>query len=80
MCILESDYKKMLLNLQAQGFGGGGGVVPSPAPARGLYEHYHAIFDQLQQQRENIKTAEGKEAELREKQALEPVDRYVCFY
>ncbi|XP_077209721.1 serine/threonine-protein kinase Nek1 isoform X2 [Paroedura picta] len=59
---------------KAQCFGGGGGV-PSPVPARGLYEHYHAIFDQMQQQRENIKIAEGKEAELREKQAPEPLDR-----
>ncbi|XP_054846378.1 serine/threonine-protein kinase Nek1 isoform X1 [Eublepharis macularius] len=60
---------------KAQFYGGGGGMVPSPVPARGPYEHYHAIFDQMQQQRENIKIAEGKEAELREKQALEPVDR-----
>nr|XP_056711199.1 serine/threonine-protein kinase Nek1 [Euleptes europaea] len=56
---------------KAQFFGGGGGVVPSPALARGLYEHYHAIFDQMQQQRENIKISEG----LREKQAPELVDR-----
>ncbi|XP_048365428.1 serine/threonine-protein kinase Nek1 isoform X4 [Sphaerodactylus townsendi] len=60
---------------KAQFFGGGGGVVPSPALARGLYEHYHAIFDQMQQQRENIKVAEGKEAGLREKQSPEHVDR-----
>ncbi|KAL8207260.1 UNVERIFIED_CONTAM: Serine/threonine-protein kinase Nek1 [Gekko kuhli] len=59
---------------KAQCFGGGG-VVPSPVPARGLYEHYHAIFDQMQQQKENIKIADRKEAELREKQAPEPVDR-----
>lgn len=54
--------------------------MPLPVPARGLYEHYHAIFDQMQQQRENIKMAEGREAELREKQAPEPVDRYVCLH
>uniref|UniRef100_A0A8C4VR40 non-specific serine/threonine protein kinase n=1 Tax=Gopherus evgoodei TaxID=1825980 RepID=A0A8C4VR40_9SAUR len=41
--------------VKAPSFGGGGGVGPSPVPARGQYEHYHAIFDQMQQQKENIK-------------------------
>uniref|UniRef100_A0A8C3PFV1 non-specific serine/threonine protein kinase n=1 Tax=Chrysemys picta bellii TaxID=8478 RepID=A0A8C3PFV1_CHRPI len=41
--------------VKAPFFGGGGGVGPSPVPARGQYEHYHAIFDQMQQQKENIK-------------------------
>lgn len=51
--------------------------MPSPVPSRGPYEHYHAIFDQMQQQRENVKVTEGKEAELREKQGSEPIERYV---
>ncbi|EHB06832.1 Serine/threonine-protein kinase Nek1 [Heterocephalus glaber] len=32
-------------------FGIGGPVVPSSCSSRGQYEHYHAIFDQMQQQR-----------------------------
>uniref|UniRef100_A0A663M8B3 non-specific serine/threonine protein kinase n=1 Tax=Athene cunicularia TaxID=194338 RepID=A0A663M8B3_ATHCN len=31
----------------------GGGVGPFPVSSRGQYEHYHAIFDQMQQQKEN---------------------------
>ncbi|XP_061228752.1 serine/threonine-protein kinase Nek1 isoform X8 [Neopsephotus bourkii] len=46
-------------------YGGGGGVGPSPVSSRGQYEHYHAIFDQLQQQHENIRVAEVREAKLR---------------
>ncbi|XP_053111348.1 serine/threonine-protein kinase Nek1 isoform X2 [Hemicordylus capensis] len=61
--------------IKAQFFGGGGGIVPLPVPNRGAYERYHAIFDQMQQQRENIKVAEGKDAELREKQSQEPIER-----
>uniref|UniRef100_A0A8C3U1Q6 non-specific serine/threonine protein kinase n=1 Tax=Catharus ustulatus TaxID=91951 RepID=A0A8C3U1Q6_CATUS len=33
---------------------GGGGVGPFPVSSRGHYEHYHAIFDQMQQQKENV--------------------------
>uniref|UniRef100_A0A663M975 non-specific serine/threonine protein kinase n=1 Tax=Athene cunicularia TaxID=194338 RepID=A0A663M975_ATHCN len=32
----------------------GGGVGPFPVSSRGQYEHYHAIFDQMQQQKENL--------------------------
>uniref|UniRef100_A0A8B9GG44 non-specific serine/threonine protein kinase n=1 Tax=Amazona collaria TaxID=241587 RepID=A0A8B9GG44_9PSIT len=46
-------------------YGGGGGVGPFPVSSRGQYEHYHAIFDQLQQQHENIRVAEEREAKLR---------------
>uniref|UniRef100_A0A8D2LRP0 non-specific serine/threonine protein kinase n=1 Tax=Varanus komodoensis TaxID=61221 RepID=A0A8D2LRP0_VARKO len=42
--------------IKAQFFGGGGPIVPLPVPGRGPYEHYHAIFDQIQQQKENIKS------------------------
>ncbi|XP_074807232.1 serine/threonine-protein kinase Nek1 isoform X4 [Natator depressus] len=60
---------------QAPFFGGGGGVGPSPVPARGQYEHYHAIFDQMQQQKENIKVGEEREtrwrAEIRSREAVE---------
>ncbi|XP_032541064.1 serine/threonine-protein kinase Nek1 isoform X6 [Chiroxiphia lanceolata] len=46
---------------------GGGGVGPLPVSSRGHYEHYHAIFDQMQQQKENIRVAEEREAKLRAK-------------
>ncbi|XP_061849026.1 serine/threonine-protein kinase Nek1 isoform X3 [Colius striatus] len=49
------------------GGGGGGGVGPIPVSSRGQYEHYHAIFDQLQQQKENFRVAEEREAKLRVK-------------
>ncbi|XP_030047421.1 serine/threonine-protein kinase Nek1 isoform X2 [Microcaecilia unicolor] len=53
------------------GVGGGGGAL-----ARGMYEHYHAIFDQMQQQKENIKAAEEREAKLKmEKQMVQPTHR-----
>ncbi|XP_043401898.1 serine/threonine-protein kinase Nek1 isoform X8 [Chelonia mydas] len=61
--------------VKAPFFGGGGGVGPSPVPARGQYEHYHAIFDQMQQQKENIKVGEEREtrwrAEIRSREAVE---------
>ncbi|XP_033369359.1 serine/threonine-protein kinase Nek1 isoform X4 [Parus major] len=47
---------------------GGGGVGPLPVSSRGRYEHYHAIFDQMQQQKENVfRIAEEREAKLRAK-------------
>ncbi|NXH84631.1 NEK1 kinase, partial [Edolisoma coerulescens] len=46
---------------------GGGGVGPFPVSSRGRYEHYHAIFDQMQQQKENTGVAEEREAKLRVK-------------
>ncbi|XP_030915801.1 serine/threonine-protein kinase Nek1 isoform X10 [Geospiza fortis] len=47
---------------------GGGGVGPFPVSSRGRYEHYHAIFDQMQQQKENVfRIAEEREAKLRAK-------------
>ncbi|XP_074849142.1 serine/threonine-protein kinase Nek1 isoform X3 [Carettochelys insculpta] len=62
--------------VKAPFFGGGGGVVPSPIPARGQYEHYHAIFDQMQQQKENIKVGEERESRWRA-EIREPVERGV---
>ncbi|NWZ41589.1 NEK1 kinase, partial [Brachypodius atriceps] len=47
---------------------GGGGVGPFPVSSRGRYEHYHAIFDQMQQQKENVfRVAEEREAKWRAK-------------
>ncbi|NXJ93132.1 NEK1 kinase, partial [Corythaixoides concolor] len=57
-------------------YGGGGGVGPFPVASRRQYEHYHAIFDQMQQQKENIRVAEEREAKLRAKvQGREAVER-----
>ncbi|XP_008113420.2 serine/threonine-protein kinase Nek1 isoform X2 [Anolis carolinensis] len=61
--------------IKAHFFGGGGAIVPSPVPCRGPYEHYHAIFDQIQQQREINKVTEGKDAESKEKPVQEPAER-----
>ncbi|KAM4807677.1 serine/threonine-protein kinase Nek1 [Rhinophrynus dorsalis] len=47
------------------GGGGGGGAAPAQIVARAPYEHYHSIFDKMQQQKENIKAAEEREAKLR---------------
>ncbi|NXA14328.1 NEK1 kinase, partial [Sapayoa aenigma] len=52
---------------QAPYYVGGGGVGPLPVSSRGHYEHYHAIFDQIQLQKENIRVAEEREAKLRAK-------------
>ncbi|XP_009069910.1 PREDICTED: serine/threonine-protein kinase Nek1 [Acanthisitta chloris] len=55
---------------------GGGGVGPFPMSSRGHYEHYHAIFDQMQHQKENIRVAEERGARLRAKlQGREVVER-----
>ncbi|NWR57138.1 NEK1 kinase, partial [Bucorvus abyssinicus] len=63
-------------DVKAPYYGGGGGVGPFPVSSRGQYEHYHAIFDQMQQQKENIRVAEEREAKLRAKaQGREYVER-----
>ncbi|XP_068798554.1 serine/threonine-protein kinase Nek1 isoform X4 [Struthio camelus] len=62
---LELPEKEKRQRDQAPYYGGGGGVGPFPASSRGQYEHYHAIFDQMQQQKENIKVAEEREAKWR---------------
>ncbi|XP_070361164.1 serine/threonine-protein kinase Nek1 isoform X6 [Equus asinus] len=46
--------------VKAPFFGSGGAVAPSPFPSRGQYEHYHAIFDQMQQQRAQNNEAKWK--------------------
>ncbi|NXH77998.1 NEK1 kinase, partial [Hydrobates tethys] len=63
-------------DVKAPYYGGGGGVGPFPVSSRGQYEHYHAIFDQMQQQKENIRVAEEREAKLRAKvQGRDVVER-----
>ncbi|NXL28961.1 NEK1 kinase, partial [Glaucidium brasilianum] len=63
-------------DVKASYYGGGGGVGPFPVSSRGQYEHYHAIFEQMQQQKENVRVAEEREAKLRAKvQGREVVER-----
>ncbi|XP_063012290.1 serine/threonine-protein kinase Nek1 isoform X11 [Melospiza melodia melodia] len=65
---LELPEKEKRQREQAPYYVGGGGVGPFPVSSRGRYEHYHAIFDQMQQQRENVfRIAEEREAKLRAK-------------
>ncbi|XP_065550408.1 serine/threonine-protein kinase Nek1 isoform X6 [Lathamus discolor] len=63
--LLKADEMRRSEKERAPYYGGGGGVGPSPVSSRGQYEHYHAIFDQLRQQHENIRVAEEREAKLR---------------
>ncbi|XP_072784501.1 serine/threonine-protein kinase Nek1 isoform X15 [Taeniopygia guttata] len=65
----KPNEKKPLTKIrQAPYYVGGGGVGPFPVSSRGRYEHYHAIFDQMQQQKENVfRVAEEREAKLRAK-------------
>ncbi|XP_063012294.1 serine/threonine-protein kinase Nek1 isoform X14 [Melospiza melodia melodia] len=64
----KADEMRRLEKERAPYYVGGGGVGPFPVSSRGRYEHYHAIFDQMQQQRENVfRIAEEREAKLRAK-------------
>ncbi|XP_054679527.1 serine/threonine-protein kinase Nek1 isoform X4 [Grus americana] len=76
MSLLKADEIRRLEKERAPYYGGGGGVGPFPVSSRGQYEHYHAIFDQMQQQKENMRVAEEREAKLRAKvQGREVVER-----
>lgn len=52
--------KNSLFNPQTPFFGSGGAVSPSPCSSRGQYEHYHAIFDQMQRLRAEDNEARWK--------------------
>ncbi|XP_075277823.1 serine/threonine-protein kinase Nek1 isoform X9 [Opisthocomus hoazin] len=65
--LLKADEMRRLEKERAPYYGGGGGVGPFPVSSRGQYEHYHAIFDHMRQQKENIRVAEEREAKLRAK-------------
>ncbi|XP_074678935.1 serine/threonine-protein kinase Nek1 isoform X5 [Strix aluco] len=74
--LLKADEMRRLEKERAPYYGGGGGVGPFPVSSRGQYEHYHAIFDQMQQQKETVRVAEEREAKLRAKvQGREVVER-----
>ncbi|XP_052608303.1 serine/threonine-protein kinase Nek1 isoform X4 [Peromyscus californicus insignis] len=57
---LKAEQVKRQEKQRTPFFGSGGAVSPSPCSSRGQYEHYHAIFDQMQQLR-----AEDNEARWR---------------
>uniref|UniRef100_A0A8C8BIE0 non-specific serine/threonine protein kinase n=1 Tax=Otus sunia TaxID=257818 RepID=A0A8C8BIE0_9STRI len=65
--LLKADEMRRLEKERAPYYSGGGGVGPFPVSSRGQYEHYHAIFDQMQQQKENVRVAEEREAKSRAK-------------
>ncbi|XP_072575807.1 serine/threonine-protein kinase Nek1 isoform X18 [Vulpes vulpes] len=54
------EKKPLQKHKQAPFFGSGGAVAPSSFSSRGQYEHYHAIFDQMQQQRVENNEAKWK--------------------
>uniref|UniRef100_A0A673STU9 non-specific serine/threonine protein kinase n=1 Tax=Suricata suricatta TaxID=37032 RepID=A0A673STU9_SURSU len=49
--LMKAEQMKRQEKERAPFSGSGGAVAPSPFSPRGQYEHYHAIFDQMQQQR-----------------------------
>ncbi|XP_052018420.1 serine/threonine-protein kinase Nek1 isoform X3 [Apodemus sylvaticus] len=57
---LEFIEKEKKQKDQASFFGSGGAVSPSPCSPRGQYEHYHAIFDQMQRLRAEDNEARWK--------------------
>uniref|UniRef100_A0A4W3KAS0 non-specific serine/threonine protein kinase n=1 Tax=Callorhinchus milii TaxID=7868 RepID=A0A4W3KAS0_CALMI len=58
-------------------FGGGGGGGPAPNRLS-HYEHYHAMLDHMQQQKENIRGFEEKDFKWKpEPQHREPIFKYV---
>nr|KAF6347070.1 NIMA related kinase 1 [Pipistrellus kuhlii] len=61
----EQGWKNVLSaggggEVKATFFGSGGGVAPSSFSPRGQYEHYHAIFDRMQQRRAEDNEAKWK--------------------
>uniref|UniRef100_A0A7N5JTT7 non-specific serine/threonine protein kinase n=1 Tax=Ailuropoda melanoleuca TaxID=9646 RepID=A0A7N5JTT7_AILME len=55
--LMKAEQMKRQEKERAPFFGSGGAVAPSSFSSRGQYEHYHAVFDQMQQQRaENNET------------------------
>uniref|UniRef100_A0AC11BPL1 NIMA related kinase 1 n=1 Tax=Ovis aries TaxID=9940 RepID=A0AC11BPL1_SHEEP len=57
---LELSEKEKKPKDQAPFLGSGGAMAPSSFSSRGQYEHYHAIFDQMQRQRAEDNEAKWK--------------------
>ncbi|XP_011815027.1 PREDICTED: serine/threonine-protein kinase Nek1 isoform X5 [Colobus angolensis palliatus] len=49
--LMKAEQMKRQEKERAPFLGSGGTIAPSSFSSRGQYEHYHAIFDQMQQQR-----------------------------
>uniref|UniRef100_A0A8C0JZH8 non-specific serine/threonine protein kinase n=1 Tax=Canis lupus dingo TaxID=286419 RepID=A0A8C0JZH8_CANLU len=58
--LMKAEQMKRQEKERAPFFGSGGAVAPSSFSSRGQYEHYHAIFDQMQQQRVENNEAKWK--------------------
>uniref|UniRef100_A0A8C6BS86 non-specific serine/threonine protein kinase n=1 Tax=Monodon monoceros TaxID=40151 RepID=A0A8C6BS86_MONMO len=58
--LMKAEQMKRQEKERAPLFGSGGAVAPSSFSSRGQYEHYHAIFDQMQQQRAEDNEAKWK--------------------
>ncbi|XP_057608434.1 serine/threonine-protein kinase Nek1 isoform X6 [Chionomys nivalis] len=57
---LKAEQVKRQEKQRTPFFGSGGAVSPSPCSSRGQYEHYHAIFDQMQRLRAEDNEARWK--------------------
>ncbi|XP_048186319.1 serine/threonine-protein kinase Nek1 isoform X5 [Perognathus longimembris pacificus] len=57
---MKAEQMKRQEKERASFFVSGGAVTPSSCSSRGTYEHYHAIFDQIQQQRAGDNEAKWK--------------------
>ncbi|KAB0368554.1 hypothetical protein FD755_019588, partial [Muntiacus reevesi] len=58
--LLKAEQVKRQEKERAPFVGSGGAMAPSSFSSRGQYEHYHAIFDQMQQQRAEDNEAKWK--------------------
>ncbi|XP_075866850.1 serine/threonine-protein kinase Nek1 isoform X11 [Microcebus murinus] len=62
--LMKAEQMRRQEKERAPFIGSGGAIAPSSFSPRGQYEHYHAIFDQMQQQRAEENEAKWK-GELR---------------
>uniref|UniRef100_A0A2K6TFU0 non-specific serine/threonine protein kinase n=1 Tax=Saimiri boliviensis boliviensis TaxID=39432 RepID=A0A2K6TFU0_SAIBB len=58
--LMKAEQMKRQEKEKAPFFGSGRTIAPSTFSSRGQYEHYHAIFDQMQQQRAEDNEAKWK--------------------
>ncbi|KAI2536544.1 NIMA related kinase 1 [Homo sapiens] len=58
--LMKAEQMKRQEKERAPFLGSGGTIAPSSFSSRGQYEHYHAIFDQMQQQRAEDNEAKWK--------------------
>uniref|UniRef100_A0A2K6QGA4 non-specific serine/threonine protein kinase n=1 Tax=Rhinopithecus roxellana TaxID=61622 RepID=A0A2K6QGA4_RHIRO len=58
--LMKAEQMKRQEKERAPFLGSGGTIAPSSFSSRGQYEHYHAVFDQMQQQRAEDNEAKWK--------------------